>query len=71
MDYFILLFMVILALGCCQASDFFGSKNYHSFSGAGKATSGPDDEYYKILGVDRQASEKDIKKAYRKLVGSY
>jgi DnaJ-related protein SCJ1 len=26
-----------------------------------------DVDYYKILGVDRQASEKDIKRQYRKL----
>jgi curved DNA-binding protein len=28
-------------------------------------------DYYKILGVDKQASEKDIKKAYRKLATKY
>ena len=28
-------------------------------------------DYYKILGVDKKASEKDIKKAYRKLARQY
>ncbi|HUW95512.1 MAG TPA: DnaJ domain-containing protein, partial [Anaerolineae bacterium] len=28
-------------------------------------------DYYKILGVDRKASEKEIKKAYRKMARQY
>jgi curved DNA-binding protein len=28
-------------------------------------------DYYKILGVEKSASEKDIKKAYRKLARKY
>lgn len=65
------LFLVIITLGCCcYASDFFGGRNFHSFPGAGKSSGGTtDDEYYKVLGVDKQATDKDIKKAYRKLVG--
>ena len=28
-------------------------------------------DYYKLLGVDRSASEEDIKKAYKKMVSPY
>ena len=28
-------------------------------------------DYYKILGIDKKATEKDIKKAYRKLARKY
>ena len=31
----------------------------------------PDDEYYKVLGLQKKASEKEIKKAYRKLAMKY
>ena len=30
-----------------------------------------DDDYYKILGIERSATERDIKKAFRKLAVKY
>lgn len=33
--------------------------------------SGKDDDYYKLLGVSKDASEKEIKKAFRKLAIQY
>ena len=35
------------------------------------ANAGEDDDYYKLLGVPKTASEKDIKKAFRKLAMEY
>lgn len=56
---------------------FFGGSPFENFAGmhggdAGVGRRGPPpdvdtDEFYKILGLEKDASENEIKKAYRKL----
>ncbi|KAJ1411738.1 hypothetical protein B484DRAFT_402546 [Ochromonadaceae sp. CCMP2298] len=48
--------------------DFFGGRgnSFPGFRGDGNSMQGSDNEYYDMLGVDRQASDTEIKKAFRK-----
>ena len=48
---------------------FFGGGPFGAggFPGAGMASKSDNTRYYKTLGVDRNASDADIKKAHRKL----
>jgi hypothetical protein len=66
----VVLYLLIMLLGCfCEGNEFFGG-NFRS-SGPAGPRGGPasvDSSYYDTLGVSREATEIDIKKAYRKLV---
>ena len=62
----LLLVCVILIVGEVIAANFFGNRN--SFRRQGfKTSASDDDEYYKILSLDKSADANDIKKAYRRL----
>lgn len=71
----LLLFMhVSIVIGADFFNTFGGNQNGNPFRGNGRqqhraSTNGDDDNngYYKLVGVDRQASTEDIKKSYRKL----
>ena len=52
-----------LVLGNIIAANFFGNRN----SFRSKTSASDDDEYYKILDLDKSADANDIKKAYRRL----
>lgn len=72
---YVLFFLLIAFVGSCYCSDFFsfgGGPNFGSYSHGGGTTRSPfgsrqDDSYYNALGVPRDASEQEIKRAYRQL----
>lgn len=71
MKGFSFLFFLHLLLAI-SARDFFGNRHFQSspkFNGD-KVKSDGGNEYYNVLGVDKKASESDIKKAYRQKVSS-
>lgn len=69
MIYIIFLCVCILEYTTCM--DFFHRNNFHFKSNNKGSNTGGDsvsDEYYKLLGIDSQATDIEIKKAYRKQV---
>lgn len=63
---------VVILMVCmwvmCYGANPFGGQKFHSFGQGAKGAAPADDEYYSILGVNRQATANEIKKAYRKQV---
>lgn len=66
-SYSLLVWVLLISCYLCHSSEFFG-RNFHQSFHQQPSGSSPDSEYYKILGISRDASELDIKKAYKKMV---
>lgn len=62
-NVFLLCLLLISWLQWAAGSDFFG---FHHQGPRSPASAAPVDDYYSILGVDRTASVKDIRVAYRR-----